>query len=258
VSQSETVSRLTLELAAKQTTVDALLLGFQSPPFPVVEGLSFDVLYKPAATLERLGGDWYDIFSLPDGRTAFTIGDVCGRGLAAAVKMGQAKQAVKVAASLQTNDPMPLAVLEQTNKVIFLNDHQVEFTTAIYGLIDTVTRTVTYACAGHHPPILARAGEAPRVMPNHGFPLGVEIDLPNLIREHSFVYLPGTLLVLYTDGLIESNHDAREGEAKLLEASRDAVETEAPNPARFIVENVLEKSPQYLDDVAVLTIFFYS
>jgi serine phosphatase RsbU (regulator of sigma subunit) len=233
-------------------------MSYQSPPFPVVEGLSFDVLYKPAATLERLGGDWYDIFSLPDGRTAFTIGDVCGRGLAAAVKMGQAKQAVKVAASLQTNDPMPLAVLEQTNKVIFLNDHQVEFTTAIYGLIDTVTRTVTYACAGHHPPILARAGEAPRVMPNHGFPLGVEIDLPNLIREHSFVYLPGTLLVLYTDGLIESNHDAREGEAKLLEASRDAVETEAPNPARFIVENVLEKSPQYLDDVAVLTIFFYS
>jgi hypothetical protein len=105
VPQSEIISRLTLELAAKQITVDTLLLGFQSPPFPIVSGLSFDVLYKPAATMERLGGDWYDIFSLPDGRTAFTIGDVCGRGLAAAVKMGQAKQAVKVAASLQINDP---------------------------------------------------------------------------------------------------------------------------------------------------------
>jgi serine phosphatase RsbU (regulator of sigma subunit) len=165
--------------------------------------------------MERLGGDWYDVFSLPDGRTAFTIGDVCGRGLAAAVKMGQAKQAVKVAAFLQTNDPRPLAVLDQTNKVIFLNDHAVEFTTAIYGLIDTVTRTVTYACAGHHPPILAMAGEPARVMPNHGFPLGVQVNLPDLIREHSFVYEPGTLLVLYTDGLIESNHDADEGEAQL-------------------------------------------
>jgi serine phosphatase RsbU (regulator of sigma subunit) len=256
VPQSETVSRLTLELAEKQTTVDALLVGFQSPPFPVVEGLSFDVLYKPAATMERLGGDWYDIFSLPDGRTAFTIGDVCGRGLAAAVKMGQAKQAVKVAASLRINNPMPLAVLEQTNKVIFLNDHQVTFTTAIYGLIDTATRTVTYACAGHHPPVLAMSGEPPRVMPNHGFPLGVELNLPDLIREHSFVYKPGMLMVLYTDGLIESNHNADEGEAKLLVASRDAVETNAPNPARFIVENVLEESPQYIDDVAVLTIFF--
>jgi serine phosphatase RsbU (regulator of sigma subunit) len=256
VPQSEIVSRLTLELAAKQTTVDTLLLGFKSPAFPVVEGLAFDVLYKPAATLERLGGDWYDIFLLPDGRTAFTIGDVCGRGLAAAVKMGQAKQAVKVAASLQTNNPMPLAVLEQTNKVIFLNDHQVEFTTAIYGLIDTATRTVIYACAGHHPPILAISGKPARVMPNHGFPLGVEINLPDLIKEHSFVYESGTLLVLYTDGLIESDHDADEGEAKLLKASRDAVETKALNPARFIVENVLAESPQYLDDVAVLTIFF--
>jgi serine phosphatase RsbU (regulator of sigma subunit) len=256
VPQSEIVSRLTLELAAKQTTVDTLLLGFKSPAFPVVEGLAFDVLYKPAATLERLGGDWYDIFLLPDGRTAFTIGDVCGRGLAAAVKMGQAKQAVKVAASLQTNNPMPLAVLEQTNKVIFLNDHQVEFTTAIYGLIDTATRTVIYACAGHHPPILAISGKPARVMPNHGFPLGVEINLPDLIKEHSFVYESGTLLVLYTDGLIESDHDADEGEAKLLKASHDAVETKALNPARFIVENVLAESPQYLDDVAVLTIFF--
>jgi serine phosphatase RsbU (regulator of sigma subunit) len=256
VSQLKTISRLTLELAAKQTTVDTLLLGFQSPPFPAVEGLSFDVLYKPAATMERLGGDWYDIFSLPDGRTAFTIGDVCGRGLTAAVKMGQAKQAVKVAASLQINDPMPLAVLQQTNKVIFLNDHQVEFTTAIYGLIDTATRTVTYACAGHHPPIVAIGGKPSRIMPNHGFPLGVEINLPDLIREHSFVYEPGMLLVLYTDGLIESDHDADEGEMRLLKASRDAVETKAPNPARFIVENVLEESPQYLDDVAVPTIFF--
>jgi serine phosphatase RsbU (regulator of sigma subunit) len=256
VPQSEIVSRLTLELAAKQTTVDTLLLGFKSPAFPVVEGLAFDVLYKPAATLERLGGDWYDIFLLPDGRTAFTIGDVCGRGLAAAVKMGQAKQAVKVAASLQTNNPMPLAVLDQTNKVIFLNDHQVEFTTAIYGLIDTATRTVIYACAGHHPPILAISGEPARVMPNHGFPLGVEFNLPDLIKEHSFFYESGTLLVLYTDGLIESDHDADEGEAKLLKASRDAVETKALNPARFIVENVLAESPQYLDDVAVLTIFF--
>jgi serine phosphatase RsbU (regulator of sigma subunit) len=256
VPQIDIVTRLTHELAAKQTTVDALLLGFQSPPFPVVEGLSFDVLYRQASTIERLGGDWYDIFLLPDGRTAFTIGDVCGRGITAAVKMGQAKQAIKVAASLQMNNPMPLAVLEQTNKVIFLNDHQVEFTTAIYGLIDNATRTMTYACAGHQPPVLAISGEPPRVMPNHGFPLGVEIDLPNLIREHSFVYEPGTLLVLYTDGLIESDHNAAEGEAKLLKASRDAVETEAPNPARFIVENVLKESPQYLDDIAVLTIRF--
>jgi serine phosphatase RsbU (regulator of sigma subunit) len=201
--ESATIEHLRTELAAKQATVDTLLKGFVATDFPVVAGLAFDVLYQPAAAIEQLGGDWYDIFTLPDGRVAFSLGDVCGRGLGAAVKMGQAKQAIKVAASLQIIDPMPITVLDQANKVIFLNDHHVQFTTAIYGVIDLVNRKVTYASAGHHPPILAKAGEEPRIMPNHGFPLGVEIDLPDLIKEHEFTYESGSLLVLYTDGLIE-------------------------------------------------------
>jgi serine phosphatase RsbU (regulator of sigma subunit) len=254
--ESATIEHLRSQLAAKQATVDTLLKGFVVSEFPVVAGLAFDVLYQPAATIEHLGGDWYDIFTLPDGRVGFSLGDVCGRGLGAAVKMGQAKQAIKVAASLQINDPMPLAVLEQTNKVIFLNDHEVQFTTAIYGVIDLVNRKVTYASAGHHPPILAKASEEPRIMPNHGFPLGVEINLPDLIKEHEFTYESGSLLVLYTDGLIEFSHDAPEGEARLLRAARDAVTTKAQFPARFIVESVLQGESQHPDDVAVLAISF--
>ena len=256
LGESATIEQLRLELAAKQATVDALMEGFLAVDFPIVDGLAFDVLYQPAAAIEQLGGDWYDIFILPDGRVAFTLGDVCGRGLGAAVKMGQAKQAIKVAASLQINDPMPIAVLDQTNKVIFLNGHQVEFTTAIYGVIDTANRKVTYASPGHHPPILAKPGEQPRVMPNHGFPLGVELNLPDLIREHEFVYESGTLLVLYTDGLIEFSHDVEEGEARLLRAAHDAVSAKARNPAKFIVESVLQEEQQHPDDVAVMTIFF--
>jgi len=256
VGELATIEGLRLELAAKQATVDALMEGFQTVDFPIVKGLGFDVLYQPAAAIEHLGGDWYDVFTLPDGRVAFTIGDVCGRGLAAAVKMGQAKQAIKVAASLQINDPMPIAVLDQTNKVIFLNNHHVEFTTAIYGIIDTENRKVTYASAGHHPPILAKPGVQSRIMPNHGFPLGVEVNLPDLIREHEFLYESGTLLVLYTDGLIEFSHDADEGEERLLKAARDAVEAKAPNPARFIAQSVLQAEPQHPDDIAVMTIFF--
>lgn len=256
VRESATIERLQMELAAKQATVDALMEGFLAVDFPIVDGLAFDVLYRPAAAIEQLGGDWYDIFRLPDGRIAFSLGDVCGRGLGAAVKMGQAKQAVKVAASLQINDPMPIAVLDQTNKVIFLNNHHVEFTTAIYGVIDVTKHKVTYASAGHHPPILARSGEAARILPNHGFPLGVEVNLPDLIREHEFIYESGSLLVLYTDGLVESRHDVDEGEARLLAAARDAVTAKAEHPARFIVENVLLEEPVHPDDVAVLTIFF--
>ena len=93
-------------------------------------------------------------------------------------------------------------------------------------------------------------------MPNHGFPLGVEIDLPDLIKEHEFAYESGSLLVLYTDGLIEYSHDTQKGEARLLRAARGALVTKAQNPARFIVKNVLQEELQHPDDVAVLTIFF--
>jgi serine phosphatase RsbU (regulator of sigma subunit) len=256
VGELGTIERLQLELAAKQATVDALMEGFLTVDFPIVDGLAFDVLYQPAGAIEHLGGDWYDIFTLPDGRVAFSLGDVCGRGLSAAVKMGQAKQAIKVAASLQINDPRPIAVLDQANKVIFLNNNHVEFTTAIYGVIDTAAHKVTYASAGHHPPILAKPGEQPTIMPNHGFPLGVELNLPDLIREHEFVYESGSLLVLYTDGLVEFSHDVTLGEARLLKAARDAVSARVPHPAKFIVESVLQEEPQHPDDVAVMTIFF--
>jgi serine phosphatase RsbU (regulator of sigma subunit) len=256
MTETATIAQLKRELAAKQATVDALMEGYLNVEFPVVAGLSFDVLYRPAADVEQLGGDWYDVFPLPDGRIAFSLGDVCGRGLRSAVKMGQAKQAIKVAASLQFNDPRPIAVLNQANKVIFLNNHEVEFTTAIYGVIDLAQRKLTYGSAGHHPPILARAGEAPRVLPNHGFALGVEPELPDLIREHELFYEPASLVVLYTDGLIEFNHDADEGQRRLLQAASEAVTSKAANPAQFIVENVLRGDERHPDDVAVLTIFF--
>lgn len=255
-AELEIIETLRLQLTAKQATIDALMTGFQTMAFPAVDGIEFDLLYQPAATIESLGGDWYDVFALPDDRIAFTIGDVCGRGLAAAVKMGQAKQAIKVAASLQVEDAMPIAVLRQANRVIFLNDHHVEFTTAIYGVIDTRNRTVTYSSAGHHPPILVTSGEDARVMPNHGFPLGVEPEMPDLLHEHSFTYESGSLLVLYTDGLIEFNRDDAEGLRRLLHASREAFDTRSVRPARFIVESVLQEELEHPDDVAVLTIMF--
>jgi hypothetical protein len=61
---------------------------------------------------------------------------------------------------------------------------------------------------------------------------------------------------LYTDGLIEFNHDVDDGGARLLSAAREAVESKSTRPAKFIVENVLQSEPQYPDDVAVMTIFF--
>jgi serine phosphatase RsbU (regulator of sigma subunit) len=92
-------------------------------------------------------------------------------------------------------------------------------------------------------------------MPNHGFPLGVEIDFP-LLAQHESRYRSGDLLVLYTDGLVEFNHDIEEGGKSLLRVCREAVDLKVRDPARFIVEHVLQTPSKSPDDVSVLTIGF--
>lgn len=89
MSASSTIERLKLELSKKQSTVDALMKGFLPAKFPILDGLAFDVLYKPAEALENLGGDWYNIFTLPDGRVAFSLGDVCSKGVGLLLKWGK-------------------------------------------------------------------------------------------------------------------------------------------------------------------------
>jgi PAS domain S-box-containing protein len=242
-----------LILEANDLLVDALMKGYLSKKWPSVAGVKFDTHYRSTNVLERLGGDWYDIFTLPDGRIAFSLGDVCGHGIDAAVKMGEAKQAIIVAACL--GDPAPGRVFEFANKVIFLNGHDVSMATALYGIIDTTRRTVTYASAGHHPPVLGRVGAKATVLPNRGFPLGVVLEMPPQVDAHEFTYEPGSMLVLYTDGLIEFDHDIFDGEARLLDAVDESIRLKAEYPAQFIVDCVLGDALP-VDDVVVLTVSF--
>jgi PAS domain S-box-containing protein len=242
-----------LELEANTHVLDVLMKGFLTKTFPTVAGLKFDTLYRAANVAEKIGGDWYDIFTLPDGRIGFSIGDVSGHGIDAAVKMAEAKNAIFTAACL--GDPAPERVLYQANRALFLNKPQVSITTAVYGFVDRLRRTVTYGCAGHHPPILARSIGDAVVLPNHGFPLGVEEVMPPLIRTHEISYDPGSMMVLYTDGLIEFTYDIFDGEKRLLRAATDAVSAKAEHPARFIAAHVFQAA-EPLDDVAILTISF--
>lgn len=237
---------------ANAHVVDALMKGYLIAEFPESKNVRFDAFYAPANDVEKLGGDWYDVFPLPGGRFGFSIGDVCGHGIDAAVKMGEAKQAVFVAASLE--DSVPESVLRKANDVLFLRKDHI-LTTALYGVIDPARRTVTYASAGHHPPIFASPERETAMLPNHGFPLGVEERMPPC-KVHEFSYDQGSILLLYTDGLIEYGRNLLEGEARLIAAASEALRRKPEHPARFIVENALgETHPS--DDVAVLTLSFW-
>jgi PAS domain S-box-containing protein len=233
--------------------VDALMKGYLTNELPKVKGLTFDALYKAANVVEKLGGDWYDAFNLPDGHIGFSIGDVCGHGIDAAVKMGEAKQAIFVAACLDEPVPVPSDVLSTANRVLFLRQNHI-LTTALYGSVDLACRTFTYASAGHHPPMLAKPNEATVILPNHGFPLGVEENMPPC-KTHEFTFESGSMMVLYTDGLIEFTRDLVEGEARLLSAAAEAITRNVEHPATFIADHVL-KDAHPNDDIAILTLSF--
>ncbi|WAX78146.1 SpoIIE family protein phosphatase [Streptomyces sp. KMM 9044] len=201
------------------------------PGDPEASGLDIACRYLPGSPAtsrpSEVGGDWFDVIELPGHRTALVVGDVMGRGLRAAVAMGELRTAVRTLAQL---DLEPAEVLSQLDEIARglgapggvqqatraarrpqeADLSEVYLATCVYAVYDSVTRRCTFANAGHLPPVLVEPGE-PALMLDvpPGLPLGVggepfeevEVELPE-----------GALLALYTDGLVESrDHPLDEG-----------------------------------------------
>ncbi len=243
----------------------ALLLqrSLLPPGNPEAAGLDIACRYLPGNAAAEVGGDWFDVIELPGHRTALVVGDVMGRGLRAAVAMGELRTAVRTLALL---DLEPAEVLGQLDEIARgLSDPnggrsrrakdrdgedlaEVYLATCVYAVYDAVTRRCTIANAGHLPPFLAQPGD-PALMLDvpHGIPLGVggepfeevDVELPD-----------GALLALYTDGLVESRHHALD---EGLEAFRCALST-AALPLEDACDHVLTSLDTHHgeDDVALL------
>jgi len=225
---------------------DSLQAAFLIKDLPTSPNIGLHATYIPASDEAAVGGDWYDAFELPDKRILFSIGDVAGHGLEAAVVMSRTRQSI-IAAALHENDPGK--VLERANESMLLQDTRM--VTAICGYVDPETLEVVYATAGHPAPVLAVPGQSPAFLPYKGIPLGViEGATYRTFMAHAF---DGAVLVLYTDGVIEHKRNLFEGEARLLEAARLSVGQE--NPALAIQQYVFDASPP-TDDVAILTVTF--
>ncbi|MEU0224116.1 SpoIIE family protein phosphatase [Streptomyces sp. NPDC006284] len=239
------------------------------PGDPEASGLDIACRYLPgnAATgrPSEVGGDWFDVIELPGHRTALVVGDVMGRGLRAAVAMGELRTAVRTLAQL---DLEPAEVLSQLDEIARglgapggvqqatraarrpreADLSEVYLATCVYAVYDSVTRRCTFANAGHLPPVLVEPGE-PALMLDvpPGLPLGVggepfeevEVELPE-----------GALLALYTDGLVESrDHPLDEG----LQAFVGAL-TDPTLPLEDVCDQVLNTlgSHHGEDDIALL------
>lgn len=232
-----------LERQRAQHVADTLQQAFIPRMLPQKPHVHFDAAYIPAEDAAAIGGDWYDAFELGDGTIIFSIGDVAGHGLDAAVAMANLRQAI-LGASMESENPA--RVLERVNRLSCLQ--RLHVATAIVGFIRD--GSVVYSSAGHPPAVLAREGTA-RFLPHGGMPLGV--DRTAVFPLHRIAIEPGALLALYTDGLTEARREIDQEEARLLDACGRA--SQHAISAAEIRYDVLGPAPSP-DDIAIMILRF--
>jgi PAS domain S-box-containing protein len=214
---------------------------------PRVVGLALDAIYVPGQSEAQIGGDWYDAFALDDGRIVLSIGDVAGSGLDAAVTMSNMRQIIRGTAQVHAD---PVLMLDAADRALRLEDPD-RFVTAFVGVFDRVTRTMTYASAGHPPPFVRGEDGTLRELLFIDLPLGLR-DRNHETQSRSVTLAHGDLLVFYTDGLVESAKDLDRGVARLRETLADPDLEETLRPAVYLRERMLPDGAH--DDVAILTV----
>src|SRR6266498_2906219 len=202
-------------------TLQRSLLAARPPEIP---GVLLTARYVPATSDMEVGGDWYDVVQLPDGRVGLAIGDVAGHGLRAAATMGQMRMALRVCA-LEERSP---------NRVVTRLRHLVrgqlgaEFATLVYLVFDPDSGTVRFANAGHPPPLVVGGTESATYLEGGlGPPLGA-VGFPDHHLDVTYHLAAGSTLFLFTDGLVERRgatiRDGLERLRTLVAASRDDLE----------------------------------
>lgn len=233
-------------LEASTKVAETLQAAFLPERLPQRETLSCDALYLAAGSEAHIGGDWYDVFELLDGRIVVSIGDVIGHGLTAAITAGRLRQSIFTAA-YDTADPA--GILQRVNRM--LGSHSSTIATALVAIVDADLSVMRYASAGHPPPMLAAPGIAPSSLAFGGIPLGVEAATRTVTREVAL--RPGAVLLFYTDGLLEFDREPERNEVRLLEAvGRLAAET-IERPASFLLHAIMENA-RPADDTALIVL----
>ena len=204
--------------------------------------------YLPGSKMIEVGGDWYESIALPGGRVALVVGDVAGHGVRAAVTMGRLRTAIHTLARLELP---PAETLQQLDELMHdLGQREPHFATCVYAIFDAVSGSCEVASAGHLPPLLVSPdGTSQFLDVAPAPPLGIG---SGPIQTRIFKIKNGSLLVLYTDGLVERRSaDIDEGLARLRE-------TFGPGSATRPLEDLCKATlasvyaDHQRDDIAVL------
>ena len=226
-------------------SVQRSLLPATLPEHP---GVRLGARYLPAETRYGIGGDWYDAVPLPGGRILLLVGDVAGHGLKAAITMGQMRSAARALAPTHG----PAALLDALDQFIGSGPDVLSATAAV-AVIDPAERTLRYSLAGH-PPLLLRDPDGTLTLldeargPLLGFEAGGR-------PERVVTFVPGSCLVLFTDGLVERRGEIiAAGFARLGTALTAAATLDPANLCEALIEQSLPRTGR-TDDTAILCAF---
>ena len=232
----------------EQTIAETLQRSVLPVSLPRVEGVQLAARYLPGTAELDVGGDWFDALTLPDGRLGLVVGDVVGKGVAAAATMAQLRNAMRAFSLDRMKPSSTIARLNRLAEAVV----DTAFATIVYVVIDPHARVARVTSAGHPPPlVLYPDGTAELIEGGRGLPLGAG---PDTKYRHAVVELPvGTVLLLYTDGLIERR--GRAIDVGLDELRRAAAE--GPSEPEELLEHILGRmvgEAERGDDIALLAV----
>ena len=214
---------------------------------PQVDGWNIAASWQPAA---GVGGDCYDALSFGEGRLAISIADVVGKGIPAALLMSNLQAAVRAFAS---DGVAPADLCQQVNRILCGNIAEGRFISFFYSVVDTSTRTLTYANAGHYPAIVVRAGGEVERLTQGGPVLGVFSE--GTYEEGSVQVAPGDRIILFTDGITEARNadDEEFGEERLIAAAVEHRSQDAKSLERSLFQAVSAFTDgTYQDDATLI------
>ena len=228
---------------------ETLQLSLLPARLPRLPGLEVAAEYRPAAAEAEVGGDWYDVIPMPSGGVGLVMGDVAGKGLAAASMVGSLRSALR-AYALEGHEPAK--VVEQLNRLLWAEAHDSQMATLVYVVFDPAESRMSWVNAGHPAPLLVADEEEPRFLDGSGsVPLGV-LPFPDY-EQASERMDPGSTIVLYTDGLVERpGEHLDEGMGRLAQRVHEAPQD--PERLCTYLLSTLVPPQGAPDDVAILAL----
>ncbi len=216
---------------------------------PQIPGMRFSAKYLPAGSGIKIGGDWYDVFQLANGRVAFVIGDVVGRGVLAASVMFEIRTTLR-AYMMQGHNLTE--VVTMLNELLVSMGRSRGATLSIFEL-DPEAEELEAVIAGHLPPLLIEPdGYARLLEQTHGLPVGVRTGHDYHACRYPFP--TGSRLLLYTDGLIERRDEPiDESFGRLTVVAQAAAQRTDSSFADRVYRALIDETPLE-DDVAILSI----